>query len=61
MLLRFLGSWIFWSNFGAKPFPDMHFNISAVGFLYFRLPEFFYHFVAPRQSVAVFHFEKTTR
>jgi len=51
----------FFPNFRAKPVPGTHFNILALGFLYFWLPEFFYHFVAPSQSVTVFHFKKTTR
>lgn len=59
MLLRMFGLLLFFQIFGPKPFPATHFNISAVGFLYFWLPEFFYHFVAPSQSVTVFHFKKT--
>jgi len=36
MLLRIFGFLLFWSIFGSKPFPALHFNISAIGFLYFR-------------------------
>ena len=60
MLPRIFGFLLFGSIFGPKPFPALHFNISAVGFLYFSWSEFFYHTVTPRQSVTPIHFNKTT-
>tara|TARA_Y100000114_G_C11639612_1_gene268606 strand:- start:152 stop:595 length:444 start_codon:yes stop_codon:yes gene_type:complete len=59
MLPRIFRFLLFGSIFSPKPFPALHFNISAVGFLYFRWSEFFYHTVTPRQSVTPIHFNKT--
>ena len=60
MLPRMFRFLLFGCIFGPKPFPALHFNISAVGFLYFSWSEFFYHTVTPRQSVTPIHFNKTT-